>query len=213
MLSHPSECPKCIKLHRLTVARVRLSWSKVPVLSWCRVCGLPVLLEVMNDYNYAKQNFYAMDDHPMAHKNVHAERGGWGVHWRFDDVLWAVFGNRHREECWPAAAWYQQTESMELAVQVLSMQDALEYSNRSIDMETQMLLKSINHRPRTREQIKEWLSTHTVWDTEEMRREFDILGFKAPFAIVLDKKSGQRGSVLFQNDPRYYFSFDPDRVI
>jgi hypothetical protein len=94
-------------LHRLTVTRLKVKWSKVPVLSWCRICGLPVLLEVVRDYEYARRNFYVLDDQPQAHKNVHAERGGWGMHWRLDDVLTVVFGDEHAEVCWPLAAWYE----------------------------------------------------------------------------------------------------------
>ena len=36
-----------------------------------------------------------------------------------------------------------------------------------------------------------------------------MLGFMAPYVVVRRKSDGQRGSLMFQHDPRFYFSFDP----
>jgi hypothetical protein len=48
-----------------------------------------------------------------------------------------------------------------------------------------------------------------VWDTGELQDEFQVLGFAAPFVIVRRRSDGVRGSLLFQNDPRFYYSFQP----
>jgi hypothetical protein len=49
-----------------------------------------------------------------------------------------------------------------------------------------------------------------VWDTSELRSDFEVLGFSAPFVIVKRKSDGVRGSLLFQHDPRLYHSFSPE---
>jgi hypothetical protein len=49
-----------------------------------------------------------------------------------------------------------------------------------------------------------------VWDTEELRGEFEVLGFLAPYVVVRRKSDRQKGSLEFQHDPRFYFNFMPD---
>ncbi len=49
-----------------------------------------------------------------------------------------------------------------------------------------------------------------VWDTGELQDEFQALGFLAPYIVVRRKSDGVRGSLLFQNSPRYYFEFKPE---
>ena len=46
-----------------------------------------------------------------------------------------------------------------------------------------------------------------VWDTQELQRDFDVIGFQAPFVVVKRKKDGAKGSLEFQHMPRYYFNF------
>ena len=48
-----------------------------------------------------------------------------------------------------------------------------------------------------------------VWDTEELSRDFEVIGFMAPFVIVRRKSDGKKGSLEFQHQPRFYFSFSP----
>lgn len=48
-----------------------------------------------------------------------------------------------------------------------------------------------------------------VWTTDEMRADFDALGFQAPYIVVARKSDGQKGSLMFTGSPRFYFSFDP----
>lgn len=46
-----------------------------------------------------------------------------------------------------------------------------------------------------------------VWALDELRVEFEILQFAAPFVIVKRLSDGVRGSVKFQHSPRFYFEF------
>jgi hypothetical protein len=45
-----------------------------------------------------------------------------------------------------------------------------------------------------------------VWDTQELSADFEVLGFLAPFVIVRHKGTDQKGSLLFQHQPRFYFA-------
>ena len=49
-----------------------------------------------------------------------------------------------------------------------------------------------------------------VWSTSELQEDFTVLGFGAPLVVVARKSDGVRGSLYFQNDPRYYFGFSPE---
>jgi hypothetical protein len=48
-----------------------------------------------------------------------------------------------------------------------------------------------------------------VWDTKEVGKEFEILGFLAPFVAAKHRESGKKGTLLFQHQPRFYFDFKP----
>jgi hypothetical protein len=47
-----------------------------------------------------------------------------------------------------------------------------------------------------------------VWDTNQLREDFEVLGFGAPLVVVRRKSDGQKGSLFFQHSPRYYFGFE-----
>jgi hypothetical protein len=66
----------------------------------------------------------------------------------------------------------------------------------------------INAQPGSREHLEQ--QHGQVWDTQELQRDFIVLGFCAPFVIVAGKESGRRGSLLFQHSPRLYHSFRPE---
>lgn len=48
------------------------------------------------------------------------------------------------------------------------------------------------------------------WDTAELQRDFDVIGFLAPYVVVRRKSDGQRGSLEFTHHPRTYFNWVPD---
>ncbi len=70
-------------------------------------------------------------------------------------------------------------------------------------------LTEINATPRSREELA---AKHgQVWNTEELARDFEVLGFLAPYVVVRRKAYGQIGSLAFQHDPRVYFGWAPDQ--
>lgn len=70
-------------------------------------------------------------------------------------------------------------------------------------------LAEINATPRTREELA--AKQGQVWNTEELARDFDVLGFLAPYVVVRRKADSQLGSVAFQHASRFYFDFTPDQ--
>lgn len=46
-----------------------------------------------------------------------------------------------------------------------------------------------------------------VWDTAELQRDFVVESFAAPLVIVTRKSDGERGSLCFTHNPRFYYSF------
>ena len=70
-------------------------------------------------------------------------------------------------------------------------------------------LAEINAKPGSREALE---AEHgQVWDTEQLREDFNVEGFLAPYVGVRRKSDGQRGSLMFQHNPRFFFSFEPYR--
>lgn len=69
------------------------------------------------------------------------------------------------------------------------------------------LVAEINAQPGSREALE---AEHgRVWDTDQVRDEFDVIGFGAPFVVVRRKADGVKGSLMFQHNPRFYFGFQP----
>ena len=50
------------------------------------------------------------------------------------------------------------------------------------------------------------------WTTDQLREEFEVIGFLAPFVAVVRKSDGIEGSMEFSHDPRFYFNFVADKV-
>ncbi|MBL8792407.1 MAG: hypothetical protein JNM56_00735 [Planctomycetia bacterium] len=70
-------------------------------------------------------------------------------------------------------------------------------------------LAEVNAVPRARESLE--TNYGQVWaNTEELARDFDVVGFLAPYVVVRRKADRQLGSLAFQNDPRLYFGWAPD---
>ena len=68
------------------------------------------------------------------------------------------------------------------------------------------LVNEINAVPGSREALE---AEHgQVWDTSEVQRDFEVLGFSAPIVPVKRRSDGQLGSLMFQHDPRFYFRFE-----
>jgi hypothetical protein len=71
------------------------------------------------------------------------------------------------------------------------------------------MLAVINAQPGSREYLG---AKHgQVWDTQQLSEDFEVLGFMAPLIAVRRKSDGQKGSLYFQHNPRFYFGFEPHR--
>jgi hypothetical protein len=71
------------------------------------------------------------------------------------------------------------------------------------------LIAEINAHPSDREVLEARYGE--VWDTSELSRDFEVLGFAAPFVVVIRKADGRKGSLEFQHHPRFYYDFRPDK--
>ena len=49
-----------------------------------------------------------------------------------------------------------------------------------------------------------------VYSTDELRLEFEVIGFFAPLVVVKSKADGSLGSFEFQHSPRWYFNYVGD---
>ncbi len=68
-------------------------------------------------------------------------------------------------------------------------------------------LAEINAEPGSRETLEAQYGQ--VWNTDELRRDLEVLGFMAPLVVVRRRSDGAKGSLEFQHQPRLYFSFQP----
>lgn len=47
-----------------------------------------------------------------------------------------------------------------------------------------------------------------VWDTKQVVKDFNVKGFKSPFALVIRKSDAIMGTLRFTHIPRFYFDFE-----
>jgi hypothetical protein len=47
------------------------------------------------------------------------------------------------------------------------------------------------------------------WTTEELKRDFVVTSFLAPFVFATRKKDGVKGALEFTHSPRVYFNWSP----
>lgn len=48
------------------------------------------------------------------------------------------------------------------------------------------------------------------WTTDELREEFEVKGFLAPFVVVTRRSDGASGTLEFTHSPRVYFNWQED---
>jgi hypothetical protein len=71
------------------------------------------------------------------------------------------------------------------------------------------MIGEINAQPGSREYLE---AKHgQVWNTTELGRDFDVIGFAAPLVVASRKSDGQKGSLYFQHSPRFYYGFEPHK--
>ncbi len=49
-----------------------------------------------------------------------------------------------------------------------------------------------------------------TWTTDDLQKDFEVLGFAAPFVVVRRKADGKKGSLAFRHSPRIYFGWQED---
>jgi hypothetical protein len=70
------------------------------------------------------------------------------------------------------------------------------------------LVRKFNAKPQGRAALE--LKHGQVWDTDELRRDFEVKGFAAPLVVVRRRSDAVLGTLFFQHEPRFYFGFSPD---
>jgi hypothetical protein len=79
--------------------------------------------------------------------------------------------------------------------------------HRIIEDARRHLQQEVNSNAQEREALE---AEHgQCWDTDELQRDFEVVGFCAPFVVVKRKSDGAKGSLMFQHYPRLYFRFEP----
>ena len=77
--------------------------------------------------------------------------------------------------------------------------------NDPTEMFRREMVKEINTVPGGREDLEsQW---GQVWTTDEMVSDFQTLGFLAPYTHVMRRTDKVQGTLMFQHNPRFYFSF------
>ena len=71
------------------------------------------------------------------------------------------------------------------------------------------MVSTINAEPGSREALEQKYGR--VWDTNQIGQDFEVTGFMAPFMTVKRKSDGAAGSLMFQHNPRFYFSFTENK--
>ena len=72
-------------------------------------------------------------------------------------------------------------------------------------------LAEINAEPDSREALE---AQHgQVWNTDELSRDSEVIGFMAPFVVVRRKSDGKKGGLEFQHSPRFYFKLQGGSLI
>ena len=70
------------------------------------------------------------------------------------------------------------------------------------------LVRKLNAEPKGRAALE--LKHGQVWDTQELGRDYEVIGFLAPLVMVRRRSDGIVGSLMFQHEPRFYFGFSPE---
>ncbi len=69
-------------------------------------------------------------------------------------------------------------------------------------------LAEINSDPSGRDALESQYGQ--VWTTDELRRDYEVVGFAAPLVVVRRRADGRLGSLEFQHNPRFFFNFVAD---
>jgi hypothetical protein len=70
------------------------------------------------------------------------------------------------------------------------------------------LVAEVNAQPNSREVLEK--KHGQIWDTQQLAKDFEVIGFMAPFVVVKRRSDGRKGSLMFSHSPRFYFAFQED---
>jgi hypothetical protein len=79
------------------------------------------------------------------------------------------------------------------------------YSMDPIERLRSELTAHVNRNATDREKLEARVGQ--VWDTKELQEDFSVVGFGAPYVVVRRKHDNVEGTLMFQHNPRFYFSF------
>ena len=48
-----------------------------------------------------------------------------------------------------------------------------------------------------------------TWETDDLLRDFIVIAYAAPFAVVVNRVTGVKGTLMFTHRPRVYFGWEP----
>lgn len=49
-----------------------------------------------------------------------------------------------------------------------------------------------------------------IWTTDQLREDFEVLAFLAPWVMVKRRSDGAKGTLEFIHRPRVYFDWSPE---
>lgn len=52
------------------------------------------------------------------------------------------------------------------------------------------------------------MTSATEWDTAGLTRDFRVVGFMAPYVVVVRKADGVKGVLMFDHSPRRYYGWE-----
>ena len=70
------------------------------------------------------------------------------------------------------------------------------------------LVRKLNAEPKGRAALE--LKHGQVWDTQELGRDYEVIGSSPPLVMVRRRSDAVLGTLFFQHEPRFYFGFSPD---
>ncbi|MGE5111201.1 MAG: hypothetical protein ACM3JB_10125 [Acidobacteriaceae bacterium] len=82
-------------------------------------------------------------------------------------------------------------------------------SPEEVEMACRQRASELNRNPGSGSQLE---ARHgQVWTPEDLARDFEVIGFAAPYVVVRRRSDGALGSFEFQHHPRFYFNFELDQ--
>ena len=82
-------------------------------------------------------------------------------------------------------------------------------SPEEVEMVRRQRASELNRNPASGSQLEARYGQ--VWTPEDLARDFEVIGFAAPYVVVRRRSDGALGSLEFQHHPRFYFNFELDQ--